>query len=98
MKTQAEALCIDEPKRQAKEGIGLGHTNLSQQAQGLAVGTNADVLAVVESGLRRCDIARPPAGDRRHLEQRDLGVVCRALQGAGETGPTRADDRDRLGH
>ena len=96
---QAQAAGVDEAKRQAEEGVALGHADRGHQAQRLAVGADADVLAVVEAVVAAgVQVAGAAAGGRRHLEQRDLGAERGALERGGEPRPAGADHGEARRH
>ena len=67
------------------------YTHPLQQAQRFGVGTDQDVLPVVEFEAVHTDASRASAQLRCHLEQRDTVAQPRRFDCAGQTGPATAD-------
>ena len=94
---QAVAAGKAQHQRQAQQGRVNIHAHQAHQAQRGGVGTNQDVLAVVQDqggsvGAGDGERARPPAHGACGLEYR--GLVARLCGGNGrsQAGPTSADD------
>jgi len=64
------------------------------ESEGLGIGTDEDVLAVVERDAVELDATRPPAEEARGLDHRDLGAAFGKRHRGGKAGPTGADHRD----
>ena len=86
-----------ELQRQPRQAL-LVAVQVSDQCQGLAVRTDHHVLAVVQDEIRAAEartcVSRPPARDRRSLEQRDLTAGFAQPSGQGQACPPGAHDGD----
>jgi hypothetical protein len=82
---EVETRCVGYPQGMAFEEVGRVGPYPGHEGQGLAIGSEQNVLAVVQ-GLP----ARPPAG----LEERDAGPCSHQVDGGGESRPAGADDGD----
>jgi hypothetical protein len=91
---QAPPVSVDEGQRAAQEGVAFGHTDVAQQAKGLDVGADTDVLPVVEHGAARNHVAGAAAGLRRHLEQGHMGAAADRFDRRRQPRPAGADHSD----
>ncbi len=78
-------------QRQAQHGAGRIDADLAHHLQGLAVGTEQDVLAVVQRDLIDVDPPRAAAELPACFKQGYLVTSLRQLDGGSATGPAGAD-------
>ena len=79
---------------QAQQGCLRIDADALHQRQGLAVGAQQDVLAVVEHLAVERDAARAAAQGTAGFEQRHGAPAPRQLHGGRTASPARADDGD----
>ena len=96
LELQAGTVGITHPQRHADKGVARVDRQAAHQRECLEIGTDQDVLAVVECEARAVHIARPTAGLRGHLEQCHRMTAPRGFDRSGEACPARADDCDPL--
>jgi len=98
---QAQAAAIGKAQHQgqAQQGRIDIHAHQAHQAQRFGIGTDQDVLAVVQCecgtvGRRSIQRARPPADGACRLENGDVMARLYGRHGGRHAGPAGADDGD----
>jgi len=91
-RAHAEPLCIAHFERNAQQRIGR-HAHRSHQPEELAIGTDQDVLAVVELGALRDDAPGTAARGLRRLENRDRDLALCERHGRRHAGVAGPHDR-----
>ena len=90
------AAVVDSEWAAVEQGVGVG-ANAAHQGQGVAIGAEQDVLAVVQRPAVDADATRPPAKHAAGFDQGDVGAGGRGLDGGGNARPAATDDGDFQG-
>ena len=96
---QAAAVGVGQGQGEAQHGAGHVHAHRAHQTQGFGVGTNQDVLPVVQhEGLARCihgvQCPRPPTQGASGFHHRDVVACLRQRHGCRHAGPAGPHHRD----
>ena len=81
-------------ERKAPESLLRSGTDFAHQAQGFAIGTNQDMLAVIEPVSLCFHAARSSSKLSGGFDKRYLSTGRTQFDGGGQSGPAAADDRD----